>query len=147
MRRVVALLAVLMLATTGCGDDADSSDTDPTMTWTGSGCVYEGPIEFDVGTALVVSFINASDAATFEEANIGFNYWAVPDGTTAEDIRDKGIFNLGGKSMATGSMTPVSDTESQFTFPLDEQRLYALNCAHRPPDGPDADYATIITTT
>ncbi len=129
-----ALVAVVL---TGCSD----TTSEPTATYDGSGCSYEGPTEFDLDSTVTFTFINESDTAS-----MGFAVWSVPEGTTADDILEEGIFVVigGGPSVdpekgfyaASFAPTAVDSTEI-LTVTLDRPGQHALNCYDESPDGGD----------
>ena len=69
-RRTTVLVTVLLLAVASCSSESsgsDSSDIDPTTSFTGSSCDYLGPSQFGVNTTVVFKFTNDSDVT-----NVGF---------------------------------------------------------------------------
>ncbi|MCZ6461502.1 MAG: hypothetical protein O6705_04615, partial [Actinobacteria bacterium] len=81
---------------------------------------------------MTFTFINESDTT-----GVGFVVWTVPDGTTAAEINEKGIFEATGTRQ--GNTAPYEfweakfpptqlDTEYQVTVTLDRAGLYSVNC-------------------
>ena len=86
MRRVTTLATLLVVVLAAC-----SGSSEPTATYTGSACDYDGPSEFDVNSTVTFTVTNESD-----ERDIGFSVLKIPLGTTAEEIFNEGIFNVVG---------------------------------------------------
>ncbi len=161
--KAVAPMLVMVLVVAACGsseDDASPATTvqppatsapsqpvtvsGPVSTYDGAGCAYDGAAEFDLGSRVTFTFVNVSD-----ETNVGFGVWAVPDGTTAADILEKGIFEVvGATSVATpafyaAQFAPTArDTEYERTITLDTPGHHAVNCFDIETD---LDHATIFT--
>ena len=115
----------------------------PISTFDGSGCTYEGPTEFDLNSEVKFTFVNAS-----ETTEVGFAVWAVPDGTTTEDIQNDGIQNVGAVASRDRyvEMGPIAPgVERPLTVILDKTGLHALNCVDRTTEAEGIDYATLIT--
>ena len=51
--------------------------------------MYDGPSDFDVGSTVTFTVTNES-----ETPDVGFAVFKVPDGVTAEEIFEQGIFNV-----------------------------------------------------
>ena len=132
-----ALLLVLLLVLSACGADSAS---EPTATYDGSGCTYDGPDEFDVGSEVTFTLVEM-----VEDSGVGFGVWRLPTGMTAEEIRDRGILNRGAQIAETEA--EITESGIRLTFMFDSAGLYALNCAARPEDGPAVDYANLFTVT
>ncbi len=110
---IPAVLAALALA--GC-----TTGTEPTTTFTGDECSYDGPSEFDLGTEVGFTFINTSDNST-----AGFGIWVVPDGTTEAELRGTlGWFP--GDTEAHSQTRPGLDKELAVT--LDTAGPWAVTC-------------------
>ncbi|MGI9610798.1 MAG: hypothetical protein ACR2NL_10950 [Acidimicrobiia bacterium] len=95
-RLAPALVAAAVLAIVTAGivfalagsSEPDVANISPKVTFTGDACVYEGPAEFALDERVTFTFLNNStDLAKFE-------LWKVPDGTTAADISERGIFDV-----------------------------------------------------
>ena len=140
MRRILlaSLLACVLIAV-GCSSDS-SSAVSPTSTFDGDSCAYDGPDEFSAGSEVTFTLIDTSSTQS-----VGFGVWAVPDSMTAEEIRDRGIFNRG--AQLSESAAEPTDTGIRLTYLLSDPGLYAVNCADRPDGGPAVDYATLFTVT
>jgi hypothetical protein len=144
MRRLFAFVVPLVLVLAGC-----STSSEPTKTYDGSECTYDGATEFDLDSEVTFTFINESD-----DTGVGFVVWTVPDGTTAAEINENGIFAATGTE--EGSTDPYEffeakfpptqlDTEYQVTVTLDREGLYAVNCFVQTGAEVNTHYATIIT--
>jgi hypothetical protein len=139
------MVVVLVVAVAACG----GSSSEPTKTYDGNGCSYDGPTEFDLNSDVTFTFINESDTT-----GVGFVVWTVPDGTTAAEINEKGIFEATGAQ--EGNTAPYEfweakfpptqlNTEYQVTVILDREGLYSVNCFVETGAPVNTHYATIIT--
>jgi hypothetical protein len=128
MRRLFAIVVPLVLILASC-----STSSEPTATYTGGACAYDGPSEFDLGESVTFTFINESDTT-----NLGFSVWAVPEGTTADAILEVGIYEVvghfGGAAMPEpgyyASLWPPTavDTPGDLAVTLDKPGQHALIC-------------------
>ena len=146
-----AAVAVLILA--GCtsdSDDASGSETSVVVgapvaasaTYIGEACPYDGPDEITVGTTLSITVVN-----TTTEPEIGFSLWQVPDGTTAEEIADGGIFEIVGtddEAHAVVFAPTDQDREYELSAVVDVAGTWVVNCFFLG-DGGDVEYPTVIT--
>jgi len=130
--------------------EATTASSESTKIYDGSGCTYDGETEFDLNSEVTFTFINESD-----HTGVGFVVWTVPDGTTAEEINEKGIFEVTGTQQG-GSPAPYEwweakfpptqlDTEYQVTVTLDRAGLYSANCFVETGATVTTHHATIIT--
>ncbi len=126
-RGMVALVLALLLGLAACGGGSE-----PTATYDGDGCTYDGPDEFDVNSEVTFTFVDA-----VEEPGVGFGVWALPEGMTADEIRDQGIMNNG--AQIAESAAEITDSGIRLTYTFDSAGLYAVNCAAA------VDYATLFT--
>lgn len=143
MRRSAVIGTVLVaVVLTGCSD----TTSDPTATYTGGACDYVGPTEFELNSEVTFTFTDET-----ESDSVGFALWAVPAGTTTEQIHDDGIFSLesgGGENVEWSSETQVSDVEWQYTVTYSETGLHAVNCydtSGGEHGGAGLDYPNLIT--
>ena len=129
--------------------EAPTTSSEPTKVYDGSGCTYDGETEFDLNSEVTFTFINESD-----DTGVGFVVWTVPDGTTAEEINEKGIFEATGTRQGDtapyefwGAKFPPTqlDTEYQVTVTLDRAGLYSVHCYVETGAPVNTHYATIIT--
>jgi hypothetical protein len=111
----------------------------PTSTFDGDTCTYSGPDEFDVGSEVTFTLIDDSGTNS-----VGFSVWQVPEGTTAQEIFDEGIFN-NGSQLVESAPAEITATGIRVTYLFDRAGLYAINCADRPQGGPAVDHATLFT--
>jgi len=84
MRRPMAIAALLVLDLASC-----STNSEPTATYTGGACDYDGPSEFDLDSTVTFTVINESDTT-----EAGFALWKFPDDATPEAIFEQGIFEF-----------------------------------------------------
>ena len=127
--------------------EPDTTQAEASATYDGSGCSYEGPTEFDLGSTVAFTVINESDTT-----NMGFAVWSVPEGTTANDILEQGIFVVVGggpppdpeKGFHAASFAPTAiDSTDILTVTLDKPGQHALNCYDESTDG--GDHAIMFT--
>jgi len=141
MRRLSALVLLFVLAIAGC-----SSSSEPTATFTGDACLYDGPSEFEVNSTVTFTFTNESD-----ESAVGFAVLKFPEGATAEEVFNDGIFNIVPESDALWefvSAPTVNGTEYDLTVTFDETGQHGINCFDLSVGGVDAteaDYVTMFT--
>ncbi len=76
----VVVLVVGIASFTFLGNEADVADVEPTITFTGAQCNYEGTTEFALGDDRAFRYVNESDALG------SVAIFRVPDGTVIEDI-------------------------------------------------------------
>ncbi len=140
MRRLLLIVVPLVLALASC-----STTSDPTATFTGGACDYDGPTEFDLDSTVAFTVINDSDTT-----NMGFGVWSVPEGTTADEIIEEGLFDLLGITnvddwpgfyTALFSPTAIGSTGTM-TVILDTPGQHALNCFDATAD---LDYPIMFT--
>jgi hypothetical protein len=140
MRRLLAIVVPLVLILASC-----STSSEPTATYTGGACAYGGPSEFDLGESVTFTFINESDTT-----DLGFSVWAVPEGATADEILEVGIYDavghFGGAIMPEpgfyASLWPPTavDTSVDLAVTLDTSGQHALICFDS-----SGDYAIMFT--
>ena len=144
LTRRIPILVLLVLALAAC----DGSSGEPTATYDGSGCTYDGPAEFDLNSEVTFTFINESESPG---DSLGFAVWTVPEGSTVEQIHEEGIFSVesgGGENVEWSSETQVSDSEWQLTVTFSESGLHALNCydtSGGEHGGAGLDYPILVT--
>jgi len=85
---VVVLLVGIASFAFLTGDPGEVANVDPTITFTGAECNYEGTTEFALGVDRAFRFVNESDA------NAEVTVFRVPDGTTLQDIDPDDIFSV-----------------------------------------------------
>jgi hypothetical protein len=114
----------------------------PTATYTGDACDYDGPSEFDVNSTVTFTVTNESDTT-----NIGFSVLKFPEGTTAEEIFNEGIFNFVGESaIIKGVPRPTEvGTEYDLTVTFNETGQHGINCFDPGGAETEADYVTMFT--
>jgi hypothetical protein len=138
-RRTVIAAGLVAVILAGCSD----TTSDPIATYDGNECVYEGPTEFPLNSVVTFTLVNAS-----ETRDVGFGVWAVPDGSTAAEILERGIFEVvGATSLATdeflaGRFPPTTrDFEYELSVTLDTPGQHVLNCFEEP----GGDHAIMFT--
>jgi hypothetical protein len=141
MRRLSVLVLLFVLAIAGC-----SSSSEPTAAFTGDACLYDGPSEFEVNSTVTFTFTNESD-----ESDVGFAVLKFPEGATAEEVFNDGIFNIVPQSDALWeivSAPTVNGTEYDLTVTFNETGQHGINCFDLSVGGVDAtnaDYVTMFT--
>ena len=140
MRRIMTVATLLVVALAAC-----SGSGEPTATYTGGACDYDGPSEFDLDSTVTFTVINESD-----NTNVGFGVWSVPEGTTADEIVEEGLFDLLGitgvsdwPGFYAALFTPNAiDSTGILTVTLDKPGQHVLNCFD---DTADADHPIMFT--
>ena len=137
MRRISALVVLVALVLAGC-----STNSEPTSTFTGEECLYDGPSEFDLDTEVKFAFVNTSEATS-----AGYGIWKVPDGTTVDGISEKSIFGIGA-DMST-DMRAVARPSSpgfdkELTVNLDTPGSWAIICFDPNPAPAGTDYPATV---
>jgi hypothetical protein len=128
LRVALAGFAAFALVVAACSDDDDNNEA--TAEFTGDGCVYSGPDEFEVGDEIEIT---ASDV-TEERMDVGFGVVPVPAGTTVEEISEKGIEEVVGQDALDNDgaflFTQVTEegTERVLTTTLDVAGTWLINC-------------------
>jgi hypothetical protein len=126
MRRIMTVATLLVFALTAC-----SGSGEPTATYTGGACEYDGPSEFDLDSTVTFTVINESDST-----NMGFDIWSLPEGTTADEIVEVGLLELldingpddyPGFYAAVFAPTPI-DSPDSMTVTLDKPGSHVLVC-------------------
>ena len=137
MRRVTTLATLLVVVLAAC-----SGSSEPTATYTGSACDYDGPSEFDVNSTVTFTVTNESD-----ERDIGFSVLKIPEGTTAEEIFKEGIFNVvtGDPIIEVVFAPTVVDTEYDLTVTFNETGQHGINCFNLAGAETEADFITMFT--
>ncbi len=142
MRRLLLIVVPLVLALASC-----STSSEPTATYTGDDCDYDGPSEFDVNSTVTFTVTNESDTT-----DVGFSVLKFPEGTTAEEIFDEGIFNIladfDNALIDFRSAPTVIGEEYDLTVTFTETGQHGINCFDLSAGGVDeteADYVTMFT--
>ncbi len=130
MKRYAILTTLVLAVALGSCSASDDASADPKATYDGSACTYEGPTEFDVGSTVTFTLVNASDSAV-----AGFALWHVPDGTTVAEVEERGVFAVVADEppAAYGRLNPnqfpaVPNQEYEVAFVLEPAGQYAINC-------------------
>jgi hypothetical protein len=141
MRQLSVLVLLFILAIAGC-----SSSNEPTASFTGDACPYDGPSEFEVNSTVTFTFTNESDGS-----DVGFAVWKFPEGATAEEIFNEGIFNIVPEEDALidfVSAPTVNGTEYDLTVTFTETGQHGINCFDLSGGGGDetaGNYVTMFT--
>lgn len=132
---VVAIVAAgVIIATVGGSGGSDvASAEDVTVTFDGTSCNYQGPAEFPLNARVNWTFINeTADPEWKLEIN------AVPEGTTAEEIMERGVIDLmvadrGDLSGAIGgiSFPTLQNSPETITRSLTIPGQHAVVCVDR----------------
>jgi hypothetical protein len=144
--------AAVLFASALQGDDAEvvgqptiqlETRAEPTATFDGAACVYDGPSEYDVGSTVAFTVTNES-----ETPNVGFAVRKFPEGTTPQEIYDEGIFNV--VSRTTGYLGLKSSPTTpgvayDFTVTFSETGQHGINCFEFPGPAAEADHVTMFT--
>ena len=134
LRTSVAGLAALVLVASACSD----GDDDVSAEFTGNGCVYSGPTEFEVGDEFEITVIDVTE----ERMDVGFSVLKVPDGTTTTEVRDQGIFEFVAQGeIETFARSEVTEegTERVLSRTLDTAGTWMVNCFVFGTDHPDGE--------
>jgi hypothetical protein len=83
-RVALAVIAAFALVFAACSDD---DDNEVSAEFTGDGCVYSGPDEFEVGDELEITVSDATE----ERVDVGYAVNKVPDGTSVETASEEGF--------------------------------------------------------
>jgi hypothetical protein len=133
MKKLAVVVAVLLLAA-GCGSDDDNGEV--TAEFTGDGCDYSGPTEFEVGDEFEVTVTDVTE----ERMDVGFGVWKVPDGMTVDEFQELG-FEEAVADDASGthlfSEVTEEDTERVLSYTLDEAGTWLVNCFNLGAGNPD----------
>ena len=168
MRRLVAVVAPLVLVLASCTTSSDPTATDPTptgpttptataaatatatATFTGESCAYDGPSEFDADSTVTFTVINDADTEA------AFGVWKIPEGTTPEEIYDEGIETAVPSSADDDAgyeiytvLAPISgEAYDDLTVTFLESGQHGINCFQFPPtQETEKDYVTIFSVT
>jgi hypothetical protein len=141
MRRFFVFVVPLVLVLAGC-----STSSDPTAVFDGAACVYDGPSDFEVGSTVTFTVTNES-----ETPDVGFAVFKVPEGVTAEEIVEQGIFNVvfdvPPGSEALGAVDPPTaiGTSRSFSVTFAEAGQHGINCYVWPGPEIGADHVAMFT--
>ena len=122
------------------------SNDEPSATFTGAACDYDGPSEFDLNSTVTFIFTNESD-----ETDVGFSVVKFPEGTTAEEVFNEGIFTFLTSDDAIidfVSAPTFNDREYDLTVTFIETGQHGVNCFDLSAGGVDeteGDYVTMFT--
>ena len=135
LRRSLAGFAAFALAVAACSDDDNNDEV--SAEFTGDGCVYSGPTEFEVGDEFEITVIDVTE----ERMEVGFAVLKVPDGTSVDEVRENGIFEIDvEEDTGTVVFAEVTEegTERVLSTTLDVAGTWPVNCfVFRNPDGED----------
>ena len=140
IRRLIALTVVLVVGLVGC-----STNSEPTATYTGGACDYDGPSEFDINTTVTFAVTNESDTT-----DVGFVVLDFPEDVTSEEILEQGIVEFvtfGEFASAVRAPTAIGESEDLSVF-FDTPGQWGLNCYDKSGgehNGDGLDYVTMFT--
>lgn len=124
---MVALLVITMSVLAACGDDENG---EVSAEFTGGGCVYSGPAEFELGDEFEMTVVDVAE----ERIDVGFGLVKVPDGTSVADVGEKGIEEVMDQEASAVDGTfvlsevTVEGTERVMTTTLDVVGTWLVNC-------------------
>ena len=134
-RKSLVGLAAFVLVVAACSDDDDNDEV--SAEFTGEGCVYSGPTEFEVGDEFEITVIDVTE----ERMEVGFAVLKIPDGTTVAEVRENGIFEIAvEEDLGTVEFAEVTEegTERVLSATLDVAGTWLVNCfVFNNPDGED----------
>jgi hypothetical protein len=138
-RMIVLVAATALVALAAC-----SGSSEPTATYTGDECDYDGPSNFDLNTNVTFTVTNESD-----HTDVGFGIWKFPSGVTSEEIFSEGIFQAVGPgddfAAVSRSPTPIGEPEALGVF-FDTPGQWGINCFVFADDrSPGQDHTTMFT--
>jgi hypothetical protein len=128
LRVSLAGFAAFALVVAACSDDDDN--TEATAEFTGDGCVYSGPTEFDLGDEFEITVSDVTE----ERMDVGFGVVPVPDGTSVAEVSEKGIEEVVGEDALDNDgaflFTEVTEegTERVLATTLDVAGTWLINC-------------------
>ncbi len=99
---VAAAVAVGLAGFAFFRDASEVAGVEPTLTFDGATCTYEGRLEFDGGVERLFTLVNTSDALT------GLGVFKAVDGTAIENVDPSDIF----MSLEPGGISFVADAPS-----------------------------------
>jgi hypothetical protein len=140
MRRLTAVVGLLVLVLASC-----STSSDPTATYPGGACAYDGPSEFDLDSTVTFTVTNESDTT-----EVGFAVWKFPAGVTSEEILEQGMFEYVTFNDAENLIrdpTAIGEPETLRVFFVSPGR-WGLNCfdlSGGENNGSGLDYVTMFT--
>jgi hypothetical protein len=123
LRKSLVGFAALALVAAAC---SDGDDNEVTVEFTGDGCVYSGPTEFEVGDEIEITVSDDSD----ERADIGYAVTKVPDGTPVETASEEGFLDSLPDLSDTFLQSEVTEegTERVLSATLDVAGTWLVHC-------------------
>ncbi len=130
LTRLTPILVVLPLVLAAC-----SGSGEPTATYNGDDCDYDGPSEFELDSTVTFTVINESDTT-----DVGFSIWKFPSGMTAEELESGGVFETAGPgdtfTTANFPPTPIGEPEELTAF-FNTPGQWGINCFESSGPGDD----------
>jgi hypothetical protein len=132
--RILSAVLVAVLLVAGCGSD-DNDNGEATAEFTGDGCVYSGPTEFELGDDFEVTVSDVTE----ERMDVGFGVVKVPDGMTVDEFKEQGAEGLIDDASGTFLWSEVTeeDTDRVLSFTLNETGTWLVNCFNLGTSNPD----------
>ena len=133
-------------ATTAAPTTTSGNSGEPTATYTGGDCDYDGPSEFDVNSTVTFKVTNESD-----HTDVGFAVLKFPEGSTAQEVFSEGISAIVPDDDAPidfRAAPTVIGTEYDLTVTFTETGQHGINCFDQSGGGIDeteADHVTMFT--
>ena len=139
MSRAIRALLGLTILLSACGGEVE-----PTATFTGDRCDYQGPSAFELDSTVTFTFVNDSSVT-----DMGFSVWPIPDTTTAQEIFDEGLFAVVGDDDTYSfydAVFPPTETGSTSSLDVtfDRSGSHAIICFDVSGIGADRDYAILF---
>jgi hypothetical protein len=124
LRVSLAGFAAFALVVTACGDDDDNNEV--TAEFTGDGCVYSGPTEFEVGDEFEITVSDVTE----DRADVGYAVTKVPDGTSLDEASEEGFIESLPDEPGTFLFSEVTEegTERVMSITLDVAGTWLVHC-------------------
>jgi hypothetical protein len=128
MRRVIAIavLFVLTLASCSSSDSSNGGSSEPSVTYHGGSCTYDGPSEFDLNSTVTFVVVNESDTT-----DVGFSVWKFPEGVTSEEVLEKGPFAVQPRDdamLAAVYIPTIIGTAFELSVTFEEEGQHGIDC-------------------
>jgi len=121
--KILSAVLVAVLLVVGCGSD-DNDNGEATVEFTGDGCVYSGPTEFELGDDFEVTVTDVTE----ERMDVGFSVWKVPDGMTVDEFQEVEGAPEDTSGTFLWSEVTEEDEERVLSYTLNETGTWTVNC-------------------